>query len=1082
MKKSFSFFCVSLLCLSLCSAQTDDKGVDLSTFKWRSIGPAFMSGRISDLAVDPINPSTYYIGVASGGIFKTVNSGTTYEPIFDSYGSYSIGSLTIDPSNHHVIWVGTGEANHQRSVAYGDGVYKSEDGGKSFKNMGLKNSNHIGKIIVHPEFSNIIYVAAYGPLWDSGGERGVYKSTDGGSTWSLILAISEHTGVADIVMDPRNPERLYASAHQRQRKGYGYVSGGPESGLHKSEDGGKTWTSINKGLPSVDKGRIAIAISPINPDVLYCHLEAADNKNGSYKSTDRGASWVKQSDYASSGLYYGRIFPDPLVFDKLFVGDVYSKVTLDGGKNYSNLSMSNVHVDNHVFWINPNNNQHIMMGGDGGLYETWDDCATWQFKPNLSITQFYRVATDNSFPFYYVYGGTQDNSSMGGPSRTINSAGIPNHEWFLTNGGDGFESQVDWENPNIVYAQAQHGWLVRYDRATGERVRIKPVELDNEPALRWNWDSPLVVSRHDSKRIYFGANKIYQSDDRGNSWRLISGDLSRQIDRNTLPYMGKVWSVDAVKKNTSTSIWGQTTFISESILDDQLLYVGTDDGLIQITTDGGTTWRKVDNIPGAPTMSYVPQIICSEHDKSVAYVIFNHHRYGDYKPYVFRTGDGGKTWQSIASNLPVRGSLYTIAEDHVDPNLLFVGSDFGAFVSVDRGVSWQKLSNGLPTIAVKDMEIQRRENDLVIASFGRGFYILDDYSSLREMAKDQGSKENKMYPVKDTWLFQESSPLGGGSRSPYGTQGDSYYAGQNPPVGAVFRYQVADVAESRKDRRKKVEKAAIAANNLKGYPPLDSLVAEEYEIMPYYLIQIKNANGEIIVQVKQQAKKGVNQFVWDLKTNNGYTINPRSNTGGNAGLPVLPGYYSADLAYFDGQSFSVVAAGQPFEVKSLGWATLPAQDKTAVYAQAKEQSEFARIVFAACDHLVWLKEKHTQLKAALLAHPTVSQSFLPRLYEIENTFGRLEIALNGNGILEGHQFEVLPGIRERVASALWASVGHQSDIPKMYGQSLALAKKEFVEVYEQLEQLDKTLKEIQTSAEAFGVPYIKGSLPTWDRK
>jgi photosystem II stability/assembly factor-like uncharacterized protein len=815
--------------------------------------------------------------------------------------------------------------------------------------------------------------------------------------------------------------------------------------------------------------------------VLYCHLEAAEGKDGSYKSTDRGASWVKQSDYASSGLYYGKIFPDPIIFDKLYVGDVFSKVSLDGGKNYTNLSMKNVHVDNHVFWIDPNNNQHIMMGGDGGLYETWNEGGHWQFKPNLSITQFYRVATDNSYPFYYVYGGTQDNSSMGGPSRTINSAGIPNSEWFLTNGGDGFESQVDWENPDIVYAQAQHGWLVRYDRKTGERVMIKPVELANEPALRWNWDSPLVVSSHDSKRIYFGANKIYRSDDRGNNWRLISPDLSRQIDRNTLPYMDKVWSVDAVKKNTSTSIWGQTTFISESRLDEQLLYVGTDDGLIHITTDGGISWRKVDNIPGAPAMSYIPQIICSEHDKLVAYVIFNHHRYGDYKPYVFRTADGGKTWQSIVSNLPTRGSLYTIAEDNMNPNILFIGSDFGVHVSLDRGSKWQKLSSGLPTIAVKDMEIQRRENDLVIASFGRGFYVLDDFSALREMAKNPEDKTDKIYAIKDTWLYQEASPLGGGARSPYGTQGDSYYAGDNPSVGAVIRYNVAQVPESMKDRRKKEEKALIEANKLKSYPPLDSLVAEEYEIMPYHMLIIKDEAGSIIQKIKQQPKQGMNQFVWDLRMNNGFTLNSRSNTGANAGLPVLPGRYMVELALFTGAGISILAQSPTFEVKSLGWATLPAADQQAAFALAKDQSAFARIVYATSDHLDYLKEKHTSLKTALLALQHNDPAVLVELYQLEKSFSSLEIALNGNRILEGHQFEVLPGIKERVSSAMWASIGHSSDVPSTYSQSIALAKQLFAPVYDRIVDLDSRLNDIQRGIERLGIPYIKGSLPQWDR-
>lgn len=1042
---------------------------DISTYKWRSIGPAFMSGRIVDLAVDPVESSTYYVAVASGGVLKTTNGGTTYQHIFEKYGSYAIGCVSLDPQNRHVVWVGTGEANNQRSVGYGDGVYKSEDGGKSFKNMGLKASNHIGEILVHPANSNVIYVAAYGPLWSSGGERGVYKSTDGGVTWTQVLSISEHTGVADLAMDPRNPDVLYASAHQRQRKGYGYVSGGPESGLYKTEDGGATWKEINNGLPSGDKGRHAIAISPINPDVLYCHVEAAEGKSGSYKSTDRGASWVKLSSYTSSGLYYGKIFPDPVQFDRIFVGDVFAKVSKDGGKTYESLNMKNVHVDNHTFWIDPKNNQHWMMGGDGGLYETWDEAETWHFKPNMSLTQFYRVATDNDSPFYNVYGGTQDNSSLGGPSRTINSAGIPNSDWFLTNGGDGFESQVDWSNPNIVYAQAQHGWLVRYDKKSGERVMIKPVELEGEPALRWNWDSPLRVSKHDPKRLYFGANKLYRSDNYGNDWTLISPDLSRQMDRNKLPYMGKIWSVDAVQKNTSTSIWGSLTALDESSLDENLILAGTDDGLIQITKDGGATWTKIDEIKGAPEMSYIPQLITSQHDKEVAYVVFNHHRYGDYKPYLFKTIDGGKSWKSVVGDLPERGSLYTIAEDHVDPNLLFLGSDFGAYVSQNGGENWVQLKAGLPTIAVKDIEIQRRENDVVIATFGRGFYVLDDYSNLRETAKH--SDENYIYATKDTWMFQEASPLGGGRRSPFGTQGDSFYAGENPEYGAVVRYQVKEVPKSMKALRQEREKKDAS------YPPLDSLLAEDMEIMPYHLLVVQDEDGETVYQEKVKPSKGLNKWVWDLSTTNGYSLNTKNNSGANSGLPVLPGKYKVTMQFFDGVALQTLASGAFFEVKSLGWSTLPATSLKEVKAFAVGAASFAKVVYGTAEHVGYLEEKLAALKAANLS---LKQNKAAELWQIEKEMQKVRLALDGNASLEKRQFETLPGIRSRVSSALWSALGHSSEVPGMQKKSLELAKKEFTPVYAKVKDLDERLNTIQKSLETAGSPYIQGSLPKWE--
>jgi photosystem II stability/assembly factor-like uncharacterized protein len=1038
-----------------------------------------MSGRISDLAVHPHTNSVYYVAVASGGIFKTSNGGTTFEPIFEKYGSYSIGCINIDPHNPNKIWVGTGEANNQRSVGYGDGVYVSEDGGKSFVNKGLKNSNHIGEIVIDPTNPMIVYVAAYGPLWDSGGERGVYKSEDGGNNWTQVLKISEHTGVADIVMDPRNPKVLYASAHQRQRKGYGYVSGGPESAIYKTEDGGKTWTKRNKGFPSGDIGRIAIAVSPINPDVLYAHLEAQEGQNGSYISRDRAASWEKVSSYSSSGLYYGKIFPDPIQLDKIFVGDVYSKYSMDGGKTYVNMPAKNVHVDNHVIWIDPKDNTHWMMGGDGGLYETFNEGQNWHFKSNLSITQFYRVATDNSFPFYNIYGGTQDNSSLGGPSRTINMAGIPNSEWFITQGGDGFESQVDWQNPSIIYAQAQHGWLVRYDKNTGERVSIKPTELENEPALRWNWDAPLLVSQHDPSRIYFGANKIYRSDDRGNDWKLISPDLTRQIDRNTLPYMGKVWSVDAVQKNTSTSIFGQSTSIAESRLNEDILYVGTDDGLVQITNDGGKNWVKVDNIPGSPKMSYVPQVICSWHDQNVAYVVFNHHRYGDFKPYAYKTKDGGKTWTSITGDLPSRGSIYTIAEDHVNPNLLFIGTDFGLFTTLDGGVKWSQLKNNFPTIAVKDLEIQRRENDLVIATFGRGFYVLDDYSILRSLANPDNQK-NKIFPVKDAWLFNESNPLGNDANDIFGTQGDSYYVGQNPPIGAVIRFSVGEIPQSIKQKRKKAEKEMIEKGTLKGYPSLDSFELEDQEILPFYFLTFYDGQGQIIRKEQISVSPGINTFLWDGRVMPTHTLQATGGRRRGGGLPVLPGKYSVDISYFDGNKAAIVSNKQSFEIKSLGWATMPAKDVAGLKSFADESAKIAKIVNGSDEYLRHLSNKQKLLKSALLLLPNADMNLNAKLNEIELHIHKLNTSINGNSSLNSRQFETLPGLRQRLSSAMGSIYGHNSDVPMTQKKSLDLVKKQFKPIYDDIVKVDKSLTEIQNQLKGIGLPALAPELPKWD--
>ena len=523
---------------------------DFEGLRLREIGPAIASGRVGDLAVDPTDPKRYFVAVASGGVWLTTNAGTTWEPVFDGEGSYSIGCVTLDPNDPLVVWVGTGENNSQRSVGYGDGVYKSVDGGRTWKHMGLETSEHIGKIVVDPNDSDTVYVASQGPLWSAGGERGLYKTTDGGETWNLVLEISEHTGVSDLVLDPRDSQVLYASAYQRRRRVWTLINGGPESGLHKSTDGGETWTELTNGLPSGDIGRIGLAISPADPDVLYAIVEAAGEEGGFYRSRDRGGNWEKRSPYVSlSPQYYQEIYADPHDVNRVYSMDVWMMVTEDGGATFQQVGEAYKHVDNHALWIDPADTDHLLAGCDGGMYETFDRGATWDFKANLPVTQFYKVAVDNAEPFYNVYGGTQDNFTLGGPSRTINQNGITNREWIVTLGGDGFQTRVDPEDPNIIYSQAQYGVLVRFDKRSGEQLDIQPQAAPGEDALRWNWDSPLIISPHHPHRLYFAAQRLFRSDDRGNRWTAVSDDLTRQLDRNRLEVMNEVWSVDGVAKN-----------------------------------------------------------------------------------------------------------------------------------------------------------------------------------------------------------------------------------------------------------------------------------------------------------------------------------------------------------------------------------------------------------------------------------------------------------------------------------------------------------------------------------------------------
>ena len=668
------------------AAPTIDAGF-LSALELRGIGPAFMSGRIADVAVDPTNRSVWYVATSSSNVWKTENRGTTWTPVFDDYPSYSTGAITIDPTDSNVIWLGTGENTSQRSVGWGDGVYKSLNGGRSWTNTGLRASEHIGKILVDPRDPDVVYAAAMGGLWAPGGDRGLFKTTDGGGTWTPVLEISENTGVADVHMDPRDPDVLYAVAFQRRRHVGVLVAGGPESGVWKSTDGGESWRDITRGLPSGDLGRIALAVSPIDPDVVYALAAATEDRSGFYRSPDKGETWVRMSDYiVVDPQYYGELYPDPHRMDRVYAVDVIIHVTEDGGRTFDRVNTRFKHVDNHEIVFDPDNPDYMLVGSDGGLYETFDRTRTWRYvSGNLPLMQFYRVGIDNKSPFYTVYGGTQDNSSVGGPSRTDNIHGIRNSDWFLTHGGDGFQVRVDPEDTNIVYTQSQYAGIVRYDRASGEELDIQPQPEPGEGALRWHWDSPLIISPHDSRRVYFAAQKLFRSDDRAESWTAVSGDLSRGLDRNQRPVMGRIWPPEAVWKNVFTSPFGTIVALDESPLVEGLLYVGTDDGLVQVSEDGGGGWRRQEVFPGVPAMAYVADVVASRHEPDRVYAVFNNHKEGDFRPYAARSDDRGVSWTNITGDVPDGQSSWTLMEDHVDPDLLFLGTEFGLFVTLGRG-------------------------------------------------------------------------------------------------------------------------------------------------------------------------------------------------------------------------------------------------------------------------------------------------------------------------------------------------------------------------------------------------------------
>ncbi len=1061
------------------------EALSISGLKFRSIGPALTSGRISDIAMHPKNTSEYYVASSSGGVWKTTNAGTTYEPIFDAEGSYSIGCISIDPSNPNVIWVGTGENNNQRSVAYGDGVYKSTDGGKSWTNMGLKNSEHIGKIVIHPTNSSIVYIAAIGPLWSSAGDRGVYKSIDGGKTWELSLKLDEHTGANDIEIDPTNPDILYAAAYQRRRHVYTFVSGGPGSALYKTTDAGKTWQKAQKGLPSVELGRIDIEISPADPTYIYCIVEAAKGEGGFYRSTNQADNWEKRSSHKTSGNYYSEIIADPKNRDKVYSMDTWMWVTTDGGNSFKHVGEKHKHVDNHALWINPSNTQHMISGCDGGLYETWDGAASWQFKPNLPVTQFYKVEVDNAEPFYNVYGGTQDNFSLGGPSRTRNESGITNADWFVTNGGDGFESQIDPYNPNIVYAQSQYGGLVRFDKASGEITGIQPKPGPGQKAFRWNWDAPLQTSSHKKGRLYFAANYVFRSDDYGNNWKVISPDLSRQLDRNKLPVYGRILGIDAVSKNESTSPYGAIIGFSESPKNENLLYAGTDDGLIQITSDGGKSWKKIEKFPGIPDRTYVYQVLASVHQENVVYASFNNHKNGDFKPYLLKSTDKGNTWTSISGNLPTRGSTYSMAEDHVDPNLLFVGTEFGVFYSQNGGSSWVQLKSGLPTIAVRDIAIQRRENDLVLATFGRGFYILDDYSPLRNL-QQVSEKPAHIFPIKDAWLYVENSPLGIRGKA---FMGESFYRAENPPLGSVFTYFIKDEVKTAKTKRRESEDKLNKEGRDVLYPPYDSLRAESEEEEAFLLFTVTNSQGQAIRQLRAPVKKGVNRIHWDFRypSSNPVSLSKKSEDNPfespDVGQMALPGEYNVTLALHHLGKISQLAGPEKFTVKLLPGTTLPATDKPAMLAWQREAAELQRAFQGASRTISDLQNRLQHMKEAIFASPAANSSWALEVKSAETKLKQIQIGMNGDPLAARLDIDQIPSVSDRMWYAIYDGWSTTSDPTGTMREQLKLAEEAFGPLLNSLNQLkDIEINALEKKLEESGAPYTPGRTPQWKKK
>ncbi|MCC6316388.1 MAG: hypothetical protein IT361_01760 [Gemmatimonadaceae bacterium] len=842
-----------LLATSLLLPTATAAAQDLSRLPWREIGPASFGGRIDDIESIPGNLSTIFIGTAGGGVYRSTNRGTTWTAVFDRDGtSTSIGDIAIAPSDPNVVWVGTGEANNRQSSTWGDGIYRSLDGGETWKHMGLRETQHIGRIVIHPRDPNTVFVAAVGHLWGSNPQRGLYRTRDAGRTWERVLTGNDVTGAIDVALDP-DGRTLYAAMYQRQRKGYGFVGGGPGSGLFRSRDGGDTWERLAGGLPTGNMGRIGLAIAPSQPATLYAIVEA--RQGGLFRSDDRGNTWRRTTSLNPRPMYYSNVRVDPRHPDRVWIVGSSLHLSTDGGRTFTTESTGErIHVDHHALWINPADGDHMLIGNDGGFYITYDGARNWDFVDNLPIGQFYDIDVDDRDP-YYVYGGTQDNGTWGVPVRTHNLVGITNADVINLAYGDGFYTVTDPSDPRYVYANSQNGRAYRVHLATREERGIRPVPADAKDTLRWNWSTPMHRSPHDPKTIYYGAQRLLRTRDAGQTWTAISGDLSRRLAWQKLPIMGIVRDSTTLSRDDGVGDYGTITTISESPRTAGTILIGTDDGNVQLTTDAGATWTNITARIRVPAPRWVSRVLWSQHDARVAYVVLDGHYDDDMTPYLFRTADGGTTWTAIAGDLPAGNSIKTIEEHPGNAQVLFAGTEFGLYVTFTGGRSWQHVGGNLPRVRIDDIAVHPRTRDLILGTHGRSIIVLDDIGLFDAGAQAVAAGEATLFPVRPSRQRYLARMLP--------TPGARAFQAPNPPEGALVTYALGTGAAS-----DSVAKFTVTA-----------------------------PAGEVIRSFTGPGTAGIHRVAWDLRYDRaaGVTDADEGWFGPPRGAWVLPGTYTLTL-------------------------------------------------------------------------------------------------------------------------------------------------------------------------------------------